>query len=203
MSLTDFFISGIGQAVVCVLPNSVRATIKTADEKGIIREFRNLINRGGKYSREDRSGYYFMLEATPTSTDFVNEIGRNIGRVEINTTRFAIKELARRAQDPSFSIAKKIAENTSLITHRRTFAALNEADAKTTSKLYARSLNAKSADVDAIASDIEKYFVEKRGMSESMARRLADRFHLRTNTYEGGGSASGRWVLASGVGSEQ
>ena len=186
-----------------VLPNSVRATIKTADEKGIIREFRNLINRGGKYSREDRSGYYFMLEATPTSTDFVNEIGRNIGRVEINTTRFAIKELARRAQDPSFSIAKKIAENTSLITHRRTFAALNEADAKTTSKLYARSLNATSADVDAIASDIEKYFVEKRGMSESMARRLADRFHLRTNTYEGGGSASGRWVLASGVGSEK
>ena len=186
-----------------ILPNIARAVIKTNDEKGIIREFTSFINRFGKYSREDRGGYYFMLESTPASSDFASEIGRNIGRIETNTTKFSVKELLKRAKDPSFSVAKKIAEFSSFLTHKRTFAALNEADVRTTSNLYARSLNATSADIDVLASDIEKYLVNEKGVSDSMAKRLADMFHLRTNVYEGGGSISGRWVLASGAGSEK
>lgn len=156
-----------------------------------------LVSRSIKASAANRNGTYSLLNFALTGTSPFDSLGRGIEYVDSNTIRTSRKFLSKRGEIPGLKIAKTLAENPLALVHKEQLAAMTEAGVlKSTSFFRAMNVEATSADVDRIADLVEKELIGQ-GLNAKTAKRLADRFHNRTNIFEGGGSISGRYLTAS------
>lgn len=156
-----------------------------------------LVSRSIKASAANRNGTYSLLNFALTGTSPFDSLGRGIEYVESNTIRTSRKFLSKRGDIPGLKMAKTLAENPLVLVHKEQLAAMTEAGVlKSTSFFRAMNVEATSADVDRIADLVEKEFIGQ-GLNAKTAKKLADKFHSRTNIFEGGGSISGRYLTAS------
>ena len=156
-------------------------------------------SRDLKLTNAATNALYSLFPFGSTGTEMFDSLGRGISFVDSDTIKWAKKHFVQRV---SKSRLKKqlLKDSNTLLHEQQLHAAADDVFGETVSHVNTVHLEATQNDVDKLGRLIDEKLKEK-GYSDELRQEVIDRFKLRTQIFEGGGSISGR--LLSSIGYRQ
>lgn len=156
-------------------------------------------SRDLKLTNAATNALYSLFPFGSTGTEMFDSLGRGISFVDSDTIKWAKKHFVQKV---SKSRLKKqlLKDSNTLLHEQQIYAAADDVFGETVSHINTVHLEATQNDVDKLSRLIDEKLREK-GYSDELRQEVIDRFKLRTQIFEGGGSISGR--LLSSIGYRQ
>lgn len=156
-------------------------------------------SRDLKLTNAATNALYSLFPFGSTGTEMFDSVGRGISFVDSDTIKWAKKHYTQRVAKSR--LKKQLLKSPNTIFHQQQlFASTDDIFGETISDVNTVHLEATQKDIDRLAQILDEKLVEK-GYSDKLRKEISDRFKLRTQIFEGGGSISGR--LLSSIGYRQ
>lgn len=173
--------------------------------KGIIPSQARYNNLSMQFSRDLKltnaatNAQYSLFPFGSTGTEMFDSVGRGISFVDSDTVKWAKKHYVQRAAKSR--LKKQLLKSPNLLLNeQQLFASADDVFGETVSHVNATHLEATQKDVAELSKLLDRKLEEK-GYNAELRKDILDRFGLRTQIFEGGGSISGR--LLSSIGYRQ
>ena len=156
-------------------------------------------SRDIKLTNAATNALYSLFAFGSTGTEMFDSLGRGISFVDSDTIKWAKKHYIQKAAKSK--LKKQLLKSPNILLHeQQLYASVDDVFGETVSHVNTVHLEATQKDVDKISRLIDEKLGEK-GYSDELRKEVVDRFKLRSQIFEGGGSISGR--LLSSIGYRQ
>lgn len=156
-------------------------------------------SRDIKLTNAATNALYSLFAFGSTGTEMFDSLGRGISFVDSDTIKWAKKHYIQKAAKSK--LKKQLLKSPNILLHeQQLYASVDDVFGETVSHVNTVHLEATQKDVDKISRLIDEKLGEK-GYSDELRQEVIDRFKLRSQIFEGGGSISGR--LLSSIGYRQ
>ena len=156
-------------------------------------------SRDLKLTNAATNALYSLFAFGSTGTEMFDSLGRGISFVDSDTIKWAKKHFVQKVSKSR--LKKQLLNGSNTLLHeQQLYAAADDVFGETVSHVNTVHLEAAQKDVAKLGRLIDEKLKQK-GYSDELRQEVIDRFKLRTQIFEGGGSISGR--LLSSIGYRQ